>query len=125
VYLIPRLVTNIVSIWQLNEISYNIDIDTDVIKVQEPRGLLLVRVNYEVNHLYLLHIKVAQSVCFMVCEWGDEEAWYWHERFRHINMTALRKLAWEELVRGLLKIGQVEQLCEVCQIEKQRHTSFQ
>jgi hypothetical protein len=42
-------------------------------------------------------------------------AWHWHERFKHINMVALQKLTWEELVHGLLEIGQVEQLCEAYQ----------
>jgi hypothetical protein len=54
----------------------------------------------------------------------NEVAWRWHERFRHVNMAALRKLAQEELVHGLPKIGQVGQLCEACQAGKQRHTSF-
>jgi hypothetical protein len=39
-------------------------------------------------------------------------------------MAALRKLAREELLHGLLKIGQVGQLCVVCQAGKQRRTSF-
>jgi hypothetical protein len=51
-------------------------------------------------------------------------AWHWHECFGHINMAALQKLAREELVRGLPKIGQVEQLCEVFQVRKQWRTLF-
>jgi hypothetical protein len=39
-------------------------------------------------------------------------------------MAALRKLAREELVHGLPEIGQVGQLCEAWQTEKQGHTSF-
>jgi hypothetical protein len=39
-------------------------------------------------------------------------------------MVALWKLTREELVHGLPKIGHVEQLCEACQVEKQRHTLF-
>jgi hypothetical protein len=41
------------------------------------------------------------------------------ERFGYVNMAALRKLAQEELVHGLSKIGQVGQLCEACQAGKQ------
>jgi hypothetical protein len=29
------------------------------------------------------------------CGRGDEVAWCWHERFRHVNMVTLRKLARE------------------------------
>jgi hypothetical protein len=39
-------------------------------------------------------------------------------------MVALRKLAREELVRGLPELGQVERVCEACQAGKQRLTSF-
>jgi hypothetical protein len=34
------------------------DIDTRVMKICEPGGLLLARVKREANHLYLLHIKL-------------------------------------------------------------------
>jgi hypothetical protein len=41
VYFIPRLMTNIVSVGQLDEIGYKIDIDTGVMKIREPGGDLL------------------------------------------------------------------------------------
>jgi hypothetical protein len=66
VYFIPRLATNIVSIGQLNEVGNKIDIDTSLMKIWEPRGLLQLRVKREANHLYLLHIKLAQPTCFTV-----------------------------------------------------------
>jgi hypothetical protein len=59
VYFIPRLTTNIMGIGQLVEIGYKIDIVTGVMKIWEPGGLLVVRVKHEVDHLYLLHIKIA------------------------------------------------------------------
>jgi hypothetical protein len=59
VYFIPRLATNTVSIGQLDEVDYKIDINTGVMKIREPRGLLLARVKCEVNRLYLLYIKLA------------------------------------------------------------------
>jgi hypothetical protein len=66
VYFIPQLATNIVSIEQLDEVGYKIDIDIGVMKILEPRGLLLVRVKHEVNRLYLLHIKLVQLACVAV-----------------------------------------------------------
>jgi hypothetical protein len=44
VYFIPRLMTNIVSIGQLDEIGYKIDIDIGVMKIWEPGGVLLAKV---------------------------------------------------------------------------------
>jgi hypothetical protein len=124
VYFIPQLATNIVSIEQLDEVGYKIDIDIGVMKILEPRGLLLVRVKHEVNRLYLLHIKLVQLACVAVSGRGDEVMWHWHEYFGHINMVALRNLAREELVCDLPEIGQVEQFYEACQAGKQQHTTF-
>jgi hypothetical protein len=107
VYFIPRLMTNIRSVGQLDEIGYKIDIDTGMMKILEPGGVLLAKVKREVNRLYLLHLKFTQPTCLTVHGRGDEVAWRWHERFGHINMAALRKLAREEPVHGLLEIGQV------------------
>jgi hypothetical protein len=44
VYFIPRLMINIVSVGQLDEIGYEIDIDTSVMKNREPGGVLLAKV---------------------------------------------------------------------------------
>jgi hypothetical protein len=81
-------------------------------------GMTLVKVKREKNRLYLLHLKFTQPTCLAVPGCGDEAVWCWHERFGHVNMAALQKLAREELVHGLSKIGQVGQLCEVCQAGK-------
>jgi hypothetical protein len=89
VYFIPRLTTNIVIVGQLNEIGYKIDIDTGVMKIREPGGVLLVKVKWEENRLYLLHLKFVQPTCLAVRGRGDEVAWRWHECFGHVNMTAL------------------------------------
>ena len=93
-------------------------------RVREPGGQLLARALRAANWLYLLHLKMAQPVCLVMRGRDDKVAWRWHERFGHINMAALRKLAREELVRGLLELGQVERVCEACQAGKQRRTSF-
>jgi hypothetical protein len=74
VYFIPRLATNIMSIGQLNEAINKIDIDTSLMKIQEPGGLLLLRVKHEANRLYLLHIKLTQPTCFTMCGRCDEVA---------------------------------------------------
>jgi hypothetical protein len=114
VYFIPRLTTNIVSIGQLDEIGYKIDIDTGVMEIWELGGVLLAKVKWEENRLYLLHLKFMQPTCLVVRGRDDEVVWHWHKRFGHVNMAALRKLAREEMVHGLPEIGQVGQLCEAC-----------
>jgi hypothetical protein len=80
---------------------------------------LLAKVKRKANCLYLLHLKFTQLTCLAVHGHSDEVAWRWHERFGHVNMATLRKLARKELVHGLPVIGQVGQLCEACQAGKQ------
>jgi hypothetical protein len=71
VYFIPCLTTNIVSVGQLNEIGYKIDIDTGMMKIRKPGGVLLAKVKREVNRLYLLHLMFAQPTCLVVRARGD------------------------------------------------------
>jgi hypothetical protein len=89
VYFIPHLMTNIVSVDQLDEIGYKINIDTGMMKIREPGGVLLAKVKREANRLYLFHLKFAQPTCLAVHGHGDEVVWRWYERFGHINMVAL------------------------------------
>jgi hypothetical protein len=44
VYHIPRLTANIVSVGQLDEVGYDIRIKDGVMKIHEPSGRLLVRI---------------------------------------------------------------------------------
>jgi hypothetical protein len=53
-----------------------------------------------------------------------DNAWRWHERFGHLHFDALRKLARDDMVRGLPEIEHIEQLCDCCVATKQRRTSF-
>ena len=122
VYYIPRLTTNIVSVGQLDEVDYDIHVKSGVMRVREPDGRLLARVPRGANRLYVLDIDIARPACLATR--GEENAWRWHARLGHINMPALRRMAREELVRGLPAIEQVDQLCEACIAGKQRRTLF-
>jgi hypothetical protein len=93
VYFIPHLTTNIVSVGQLDEIGYKIDIDTGMMKIWEPDDVLLAKVKREENRLYLLHLKFAQPTCLAVYGRGSKVVWHLHERFGHVNMAALQKMA--------------------------------
>ena len=121
-YYIPRLTTNIVSLGQLDEVGYHISIKDGEMKVHEPCRQLLAKVTHGKNRLYLLQAKLVRLMCLVMR--GAEEARKWHARLGHINMVALRKMAREDLVRGLSKIGQVVQLCEAYLVGKQKRLPF-
>lgn len=91
-------------------------------RIREPGGLLLAKIRRRENRLYVLHLNIAHAGCLSLR--GEEEAWRWHARLGHINMAALRRMAREELVRGLPSIGDVGRLCDACQAGKQRRTPF-
>ncbi|CAA6675444.1 unnamed protein product [Spirodela intermedia] len=111
-----------VAVGQLDEAGYHIDIEKGAMKIHEPGGRLLAKVMRGENRLYILHAKLVRQVCLEAR--AVEEAWKWHARLGHVNMTALRKMAREELVRGLPAVGQVDQLCEACLAGKQKRSPF-
>jgi hypothetical protein len=121
VYYIPLLTTNIVSLGQLQEADYDVHLRRGGMEIPEPEGRLLARIPRAGNRLYVLNVNVAGR-----CAWqrAAKKVWRWHARLDHINMPALRKMAREELVRGLPSIEQVDQLCEACLAGKQRQTAF-
>ena len=102
--------------------QYHISIKDGEMKVHEPCRQLVAKVTHGKNRLYLLRAKLVQLMCLVMR--GAEEAQKWHACLGHINMAALRKMAREDLVRGLLKIGQVDQLCEGCLAGKQKRLPF-
>lgn len=63
-----------------------------------------------------------EHVCLMASITNDP--WLWHARYGHLNFYALRKLADENLVKGLPQLEQVNQVCDCCVISKQHRTSF-
>ncbi|CAA6661431.1 unnamed protein product [Spirodela intermedia] len=111
-----------VAVGQLDEAGYHIDIEKGAMKIYEPGGRLLAKVMCGENRLYILHAKLVRQVCLEAQ--AVEEAWKWHARLGHVNMTALRKMAREELVRGLPAVGLVDQLCEACLAGKQKRSPF-
>jgi hypothetical protein len=116
VYLIPKLMTNIVSLGQLDEIGYEIVICDVVMRVRDDQRRLLAKVQRAPNRLYVLYMEVVWLVNLMAK--GTECAWSWHARFNHLNFRALRSLAQGEMVRGLPEIEHVEHVCAGCQIGK-------
>jgi hypothetical protein len=123
VYLIPKLTTNIVSLGQLDGLGFEVLIKFGVMWVHDESHRLLAKVQCSSNWLYVLTMEVTQPVNLMAK--GVDNAWLWHAWFRHLNFWALRRLAREDMVKGLPKVEQVEQLCIRCLVGKQRRTSNQ
>jgi hypothetical protein len=83
VYYILALRNSIISIGQLDENGSRVEIEDGVLRIWDRSRRLLAKVNWGSNHLYVLHVQMAQPLYLVVHQ--DDEAWRWHERFGHLH----------------------------------------
>ncbi|WVZ94772.1 hypothetical protein U9M48_040631 [Paspalum notatum var. saurae] len=122
VYHIPRLTANVISLGQIDEAGFKILLDQGCLKIWDQRRRLLAKLPRGANRLYTLKLDIAKPVC--LAAQGTSTAWRWHARFGHLNFRGLRRLAQEEMVRGLPQIEHVDQVCDSCLAGKQRRLAF-
>ena len=87
-YYIPALKNSIISIGQLDGNGSRVEIEDCVLRIWDRSRRLLAKVNQGSNHLYVLHVQVAQPLYLAAHQ--DDEAWRWHERFGHLHFEALK-----------------------------------
>ncbi|XP_066358327.1 uncharacterized protein [Miscanthus floridulus] len=107
VYYLPRLTANIISVGQLDKGGYQVLVEDGVMRIRDEDRHLLAKIPRNPSRLYVLDVTIARPVCLAART--NDDSWMWHARFGHINFTALRKMAREELVCGMPPITQVEQ----------------
>ena len=117
-YYIPLLTANIFSCSQLDEVDFKILIGGRVMRVRDEKRRFLAKICRGPGRLYVLDLNIARPICLVAH--AGEDAWSWHARFGHTDFDALCKMGREGLVRGLLVLSQVEQLCEACLAVKHR-----
>jgi transposase InsO family protein len=122
VYYLPRITANIISVGQLDETGYQVLVEDGFMRIRDEERRLLAKIPRSPGRLYVLTVNIARPVCLAAR--ADDEAWTWHTRFGHANFTALRKMARQELVRGMPTLNQKEQLCDACLAGKQRRAPF-
>ena len=74
------------------------------------------------NNLFPVKLETTNLSCFAAAEKNVPKLW--HERFGHLNYGSLKLLSTKEMVRGLPKIDQVEEICEAFQLGKQHRDPF-
>jgi hypothetical protein len=122
VYYIPRLTTNIVSLSQMDEGGFKVDIESGVLHLYDLQRKLLAKVHRTPSRLYFLDMNIAAPVC-LTARVGDM-SWRWHERYGHLNFQSLHKLERADMVRGLPTIDHVDQVCKDYVLAKQKRTPF-
>jgi hypothetical protein len=122
VYCIPRLVANIVSLGQMEEAGYHIDLYDGALWIYDEARDLLTKVPRGNTRMYILELVIERPVCLTAH--SSEAAWWWHERFGDISFKSLRSLTIKQMVRGLLHLDHIDQVCDSCLAGKQRKTPF-
>jgi len=122
VYYIPKLKANIISLGQLEETGCRVVLDSGVLTIHDPSRRLLAKVTRSPARLYHLRLNIGRPVCLSAR--ASEQAWLWHTRFGHLGFSSLKRMAAQQMVRGLPLLDQVDQVCDGCLIGKQRRASF-
>jgi hypothetical protein len=118
VYYSPRLTTNIVSLGQMDEDEFKVDIESGIPRLYDLQRKLLAKVHRTPSQLYFLDMNIVAPVC-LTTRVGDM-SWRCHERYGHLNFQSLRKLGRADMVRGLPAIDHVDQVCKDCVLAKQK-----
>ncbi|XP_021321312.1 uncharacterized protein LOC110437255 [Sorghum bicolor] len=90
VYYIPRLTTNIVSLGQMDQDGFKVDIEGGILRIYDLQRQLLAEVQRSLGRLYYLDMTITAPVCLTARVM--DIAWRWHERYGHLNFQSLRKL---------------------------------
>ncbi|KAG8492662.1 hypothetical protein CXB51_010306 [Gossypium anomalum] len=120
VLLVPEIDRNLLSIAQLVEKCYTVVFKGNECQISDPSGSML--------------MSVAMTEKSFVVDWNkgfdnayavsSEYSKLWHQRLGHANFKSMAQMVNKEMVENFTKTVQSEDVCEVCQMEKQARLSF-
>ncbi|XP_073153303.1 uncharacterized protein [Henckelia pumila] len=108
---VPALKSNILSIGQLLEKGYAVEIMNCGLVLKGHGGKMIAKVPMTKNRMFPLNIETGILKCFMTSI--SDPSWIWHLRMRHLNFESLNNLSKDKM-----------ELCENCIIIKQKRKSF-
>ncbi|GAU35304.1 hypothetical protein TSUD_389290 [Trifolium subterraneum] len=108
VYYVPNMKSNILSLGQLLEKGYDIQLKNNNLSIRDHSNKFIAKVPMSRNRMFVLNIQNDVAQCLKMCY--KEESWLWHLRFGHLNFGGLELLSKKEMVRGLPYINHPNQL---------------
>ena len=122
VYYVPAMKSNILSLGQLLEKGFIINMKDRYITLKDARGNLIARVEMTKNRLFPLTLRHDTLKCMKSVI--KDESWLWHLRFGHLNFGGLKLLSAKNMVKGLPHIDHPNEVCEGCILGKHHRPSF-
>ncbi|CAM8996692.1 unnamed protein product [Rhodiola kirilowii] len=112
VYYIPALKSNIISLGQLVEKGYDIQMRDNSLIIRNQVQEMIANVKMTKNRLFTLEMQTKVQKCLKSVIKND--SWLWHLRFGHLGFTGLKLLSKTKMVDGLPEINEPNKLCEAC-----------
>ena len=84
VFYVPGLHQNLLSMGQLSERGYSMNIFNGVCTIRDRFRRLITRVQMTRNRLFLMNIQHQKESCFSSSI--QDDSWIWHKRLGHVNI---------------------------------------
>ena len=89
----------------------------DMCKVfHEEKGLIMLT-QMSANRMYIISTPVIIPKCLKVS--SENETQLWHDRYGHLSYKGLKTLIKKEMVKDLLELKKVSDICSKCMVGKQ------
>ncbi|KAI3782063.1 hypothetical protein L2E82_12095 [Cichorium intybus] len=122
VYFILALRSNIISLGQMTEEGYKVEMLHEFLRVHDENMRLIMKVQRSKNRLYKIVLHTCKPVCLHTNL--DDTAWLWHARLGHVNFRIIESMVQRNLVHGVPHIHHPTQVCEGCLVSKQTRQTF-
>lgn len=119
---VPGMKSNLLSLGQLLEKGYKMDMKDRMLRVYDNSERLILKAPLSKNRTFKVGIQVLEHKCMAAAECNND--WLWQYRFAHLNFKDLILLQKHNMVTGLPQIQQPKELCEECLESKQSRSSF-
>ncbi|KAL4378842.1 hypothetical protein GQ457_02G039300 [Hibiscus cannabinus] len=123
VYYVPAMKSNIISLGQLLEKGYEVQMKNRSLSLKNKNGELVVQADMTRNRLFTIDIESGEVKCMKTTI--KDDSWLWHLRYEHLGFSRLKLLSKAKMVDGLPDINPPNQLCEACIKGKQHRQSFE
>ncbi|KAL4298280.1 hypothetical protein GQ457_12G029150 [Hibiscus cannabinus] len=123
VYYVPAMKSNIISLGQLLEKGYEVQMKNQSLSLKNKNGELVVQVDMTQNRLFTIDIESGEVKCMKTAI--KDDSWLLHLRYGHLGFSGLKLLSKAKMVNGLPYINPPNQLCEACIKGKQHRQSFE